>query len=269
VVSFGVVKFLTMLVLPPTSLVVGLAVGGMLLLCRLRRLGWLVLTLAVAEPIVLSLPAVSGKLTGVLEDRARTAAATSAPCCYDAIVVLAGGVRASSPLPHPRLHLSRGADRVLEGARLYHAGAAPTIIVSGAGTRDGLPSEADAMRQFLVELGVPALSIVVDEGARNTLETIENVGDLLKRSRVAVVTSGYHMSRTLRLAERANLEAFAFPTDFSLPPADSHRLARWLPSMESLNEGRMALREFLALAFDYRQPRRAMEAVPTDPRGPA
>ena len=51
--------------------------------------------------------------------------------------------------------LSRSADRLLQARRLYRAGKARRIIVSGGGSEGRVP-EAELMAAILVELGVPA-----------------------------------------------------------------------------------------------------------------
>ena len=60
------------------------------------------------------------------------------------------------------------------------------------------------------------------------------------------------MPRALGLARKAGLDAEAFPTDWQVLP---HRRPFWeqlLPSVGALAGSGMAIKEYLALAFDYR-----------------
>ena len=158
--------------MPPASLAVGSIVGVALLWLGWRRLGRLVIVLAVTETVVLSLPPMADAMIGILEDKARVAAANAPSCCYDAIVVLGGGVSPAMPADRPYPDLTESSDRVWEAARLYHRAIAPRIIVSGGGlavlAAHPDTTEAEAMRGFLVALGVPDEAIDSEGASLNT-----------------------------------------------------------------------------------------------------
>ncbi len=255
--TFVLLKFLAQLTLPPASLAVGLVVAGALALAGLRRLAGLVAVLAVAELLLLSLPPVSDALMAPLQDEARAAAKAAPACCYDAIVVLGGGIAPAVPPYVPEPDLTESADRIWQAARLYHRGMAPRIVVSGGAmlARNGGPkmmSEAEAMRIFLTDLGVPAQAVVTEDVALNTIENIRHVRTLMKDGHVALVTSASHMPRALRLARLAGLDASAFPTDWYRPAEARASWENWLPSLGALSVSSNALWEILANAFDRR-----------------
>ena len=247
---FVVLKFLVQLALPPASLAVGLVVAIALALLGLRRLARLVAVLAVAELLVLAMPPVADALVAPLQDEACAAAKAAPACCYDAIVVLGGGIGPAMPPGVPEPYLTDSADRIWHAARLYHRGLAPRIIASGGGAAE--MSEAEAMRQFLTDLGVPAQAIVLEANSLNTIENIRHVRTLVKDGRVALVTSATHMPRALRLARTAGLNVAAFPTDWSSSAEDRASWENWLPSLGALSDSTIALKEILANAFDRR-----------------
>ncbi|MBI3196061.1 MAG: YdcF family protein [Rhodospirillales bacterium] len=248
--TFVPLKFLAQLALPPASLAIGLVVAGVLVLAGLRRLARLVMVLAIAELLLLSLPPVADALLASLQDQARVEAKAAPACCYDAIVVLGGGIGPAQPPHVPEPHLTDSADRIWHAARLYHRGLAPRIIVSGGG--DGEMTEAEAMRLFLTDLGVPSQAIVIEGASLNTIENIRQVRTLVKDGRVALVTSASHMPRAMRLARIAGLNVAAFPTDWG-PPADGRAVwEEWIPSLSALSVSTIALVEILANAFDRR-----------------
>lgn len=253
--SFVALKFLAQLATPPGVLVCGLIAGGLLTLVRLPRLGWWVAMLGIAQAVLFSLNPVADALLLPLEDEARAAAAAAPPCCYDAIVVLGAGVITAAPPERPEPALTDTSDRLWQGARLYHRGVAPRVIVSGGSymAQRGGPAqtEAQAMREVLVALGVPADRIVMEGNSLNTIDNIREVRALVGAGRVALVTSGFHMPRALRLARQAGLNAEPFPTDWRI--IRSARAA-WeiLPSVDATVNAMIALREYMALAFDRR-----------------
>jgi uncharacterized SAM-binding protein YcdF (DUF218 family) len=104
------------------------------------------------------------------------------------------------------------ASRVLEAVRVYHLVNPDVIISSGGKVHPDNPSiaTAEAMRDALLQLGVPASRIVVQTKSRNTYE--EAVDDTrlcasMNLDRVIVVTSDFHMRRTLGAFRAVGLNA--------------------------------------------------------------
>jgi uncharacterized SAM-binding protein YcdF (DUF218 family) len=254
--TFTLLKYLTQFVMPPASMAVGLLLGGVLAVVGLRRFGMLVAVLAVAQTLVMSFPPVADALLEPLQDKARAAAAHAPACCYDAIVVLGGGMTPAAPPFLMEPDLSDGADRIWYAAQLYHRGVARRIIVSGGSfvEQRGGPatSEAEAMRRFLIDLGVPLEAIVSEGNSLNTLGNIRNVRQMVGDARVALITSAFHMPRALKIARQGNLNVGAFPTDWRLPPEARPSWENWVPSIAAMAWSSISLREHVALLLDRR-----------------
>ncbi len=249
-------KFAASLILPPASLGAALVAWVVFRLVRWKRAAATILGLAVVQTVVLSLPPVTDALLRSLEDRARALTVGSPPCCYDAIVVLGGSIVPAAPPERMEPDLTEVADRVWLGARLYHAGAAPRIIVSGGSflEQQGQPatSEAEAMRVVLRAFGVPDSAIVSEGKSLNTIENIRNVREMVGRERVAIVTSAFHVPRTAALARRAGLNFSMFASDWQTAVKLQSPWDGWLPTVAALAWSSTALREFIALTFDRR-----------------
>lgn len=126
-----------------------------------------------------------------------------APGPYDAIIVLGAQVL---PDGTPQVQLEW---RLLEALTLYQGSPAP-IVVCGAQGADEPRPEAEVMRDWLIERGVPAESILTDANSFNTRENIQNAVSLLSPydvSAVRVVTSDYHLPRALALCRDEGLAA--------------------------------------------------------------
>jgi uncharacterized SAM-binding protein YcdF (DUF218 family) len=254
--TFILLKTLYTLAMPPASLAVALVLGMALALFGWRRFARWIVALAIVELLVMSFPPLADAMIKYLEDQARAAELAAPRCCFEAIVVLGGGIAPASPPEREFPRLVNGADRVWLAARLYHAKVAPRIIVSGGGymADPGNPSttEAAAMRQFLIGLGVPAEAIV-DEGASvNTIENIRNVRAMVGNGRVALITSAYHMPRALQLAALAKVDVAAFPTDFRSERETRPIWENWIFSVDALELSGIALHEIIAMKLDIR-----------------
>ena len=91
----------------------------------------------------------------------------------DAIIVLGGGMEAHQKCGAPEMY--GAADRVWQGARLYKAGKAPVVVMSGPGV---IESTAPLLRDF----GVPEEALRTFPTARNTEEEAKGIREMLERS---------------------------------------------------------------------------------------
>ena len=192
-------------------LVVGLALilmGGICAGLKRRRLGVGLAATSVLWLWLWSTPMMYRWIGGALENEWPIVKAEDAPKA-DAIVLLGGGMGSNTNV-YPYAEMWNGADRVWHAARLYKAGKAPVIIPTGSGERESaLP--------LLRDLGVPESAILVEDKARNTEENAKFVEAMLKMSyaeaqrrgegegkkdRVLLVTSAWHMRRSVLMYKR-------------------------------------------------------------------
>jgi len=234
----------------PLGLALTLSLVGLLLLPGRRRLaGSGLLLLALTGLGLSSLPVVADTLLRSLEERYPELSVAELPTA-EAIIVLGGGVDPVA-IDRPYPDLQSGADRVWHAARIFHAGKAPLVILSGGiiprlGTE---VSEAEAMRMFLADLGVPAEAIRLEERSRNTHENAVFTAELLQKSGLArglLVTSALHMPRAMAAFQEAGVEVVPAATDFRLREEPPH-LLRWLPEVRSLAISTAVLHEYLGL----------------------
>ena len=94
--------------------------------------------------------------------------------------------------------LGGGAERPVRAAELFHAHAAPRILLTGEG-------DDEINRQILLANGVPAAAIEVENKSTTTHENAEFNLKLLRAEKIhsaILVTSWYHSRRSLKTFER-------------------------------------------------------------------
>lgn len=258
-----VIKWLTWMASPIGIFIWGFVLALMIFLLRWRKTSMALAIIAAAQLIAFSTATISDALLGSLEDRARVLEAKSDRATkllnaerYGAIVILGGAMGPAFPPKRPFPDLTDAADRIWHAARLYRHGISNRIIVSGGRgpgmeDRSDIASEAASIRQMLIDLGVPAKAIVLEESSRTTNENAEFTKKLVANQRVALVTSAFHMPRALGIFQKAGVTVDAFPTDFRVSPETDPGWSRWLPRSEYLQRSEMALKEYLALAIHY------------------
>ena len=140
----------------------------------------------------------------------------------DAIVALGGGICKRDAMVYPDMF--EGADRIWHAARLWKAGKAPIVVVSGS-------NDLESAVPLLVDFGVPREAIVVDDKSRNTYENSRFTESLLlqrsdtpaansptrggTRLRILLVTSAWHMPRACGNFSKTSLEVVPAACDFS------------------------------------------------------
>ena len=122
----------------------------------------------------------------------------------DAIIVLGRGINEDGSLPEdPR-------SRVRKAAALYTAGVAPLLIVSGAWTYHAairpVRSEAQAMKAYAIELGVPESTIIEESKSMDTIGNVyftkKDIIEPKNLRNITVIASEDHMPRVQYLFEK-------------------------------------------------------------------
>lgn len=172
----------------------------------------------------------------------------SFPTC-DVIADMGGGIGAdTNRFEHVSLYSS--ADRAYFSALLWKAGKAPIIVPSGKDI-------VNADRAFLIHLGVPDSAIVVENEARNTEENARFVGRLVqehivgRKVRVLVVTSAWHMKRTLLMFAKYAPEVEVIPAacDFECMPASGFHWMELMPNAEVFGRNAVYFHEWLGVLW--------------------
>ena len=100
--------------------------------------------------------------------------------------------------------------RVKAAAEAYRGGYAPIIVACGGVTEGHSVSEADVMAGLLAQQGIPGSAILKEDKSQTTSENMKFAARVLsgaKGKRVLVVTSDYHVRRSVMTAMRAGFKA--------------------------------------------------------------
>ena len=180
----------------------------------------------------------------------------------DVIVVLGGSTR-EGVAPRPTNEVDEAGDRLIYAMRLWKAGAAPKILVSGGRVEVLGPagkSEAAVMAELLEAIGVPRDAILLEEEARNTWENATYAQAILKAQgleRVLLVTSALHMPRASAIFRKLDVDVIPAPTDYLVTEADyafylrpqlSVQVFNLVPSADDMWLTTLALREWIGIA---------------------
>lgn len=241
---FAFKKFIAAFLLPPGIFVAVLIVSGLLFLKKSRRAGVLCIIVGVAIWL-LSIGPVSDALLKGLESGLTIPANPRG----DVIVILGGGVYdGAKDLTGIGAPAEDTLDRIVTAVRLQKRLHVP-IIVSGGAAFSWRKSEADVDRRFLTDLGVPADKIILDNRSRDTFEEAKYIKKICERhhfKRPILVTSAYHMKRSLMMFRLFNVKVIPVPAGFKT----WDRKYGWIDYLPGDPEGSItACHEYLGLLY--------------------
>ena len=236
--------------LSPVPLLLILAlVGAILSSGRFARRGRALAIGATLALLVVALTPVGRMAIAPLEDRFSPPSA-DAPAPYG-IIILGGAMKGLESRARGQAVYDDG-ERVTQaailakrypGARIVFTGGSGSVLVAES-------PEAQEVEKHLVELGVDPARVTLETKSRNTGENARFTAAMVHPEpgqRWLLVTSGFHMPRSMGLFEKAGFDVSAYPVAFrTLGPRQP--IVWWLDAPENLEIFALAAKEWVGLA---------------------
>lgn len=159
-------------------------------------------------------------LVGSLERRFPPYEAEKASTPPAGVIVLGGTIGEMEVAPDVwQIAMNDGSERLTYGIELARRFPSATLAFTGgsASLIAKETSEADAARALWASIGYPVEKVVFEDKSRNTVENAVNTAALVKPKpgeRWLLVTSGYHMPRSVGIFRKAGFDVVAAPVDF-------------------------------------------------------
>ena len=168
----------------------------------------------------------------------------------DVIILLGRGVCDKAPdLSGLGAPSSSYLTRIVTAVRLQKRLDIP-IIVSGAEALEDRIAEDHIAKRFLIDLGVPADKIIIEDKSKDTFENAKFTKEICDRSGFTdpvLVTSAYHLKRAIMTFEKVGLNVKPFPAGFKSWPGKQYRWSSYLPG--DFLTASLAIKEYLGLVF--------------------
>ncbi|QLF68988.1 YdcF family protein [Peteryoungia desertarenae] len=241
------------MVAQPLSLVFFLGLLALLLLaCQWRRMGISALSLSLFILFATLYTSAGTVLLQGLESRFPRPG--SDPASVACLIVLGGAFETEVTTARGGVDLNQAADRFVEALRLAYVYPQAKILVSGG---DGSLSgrfEGDAVisQRFFSAFGIPDERLIGEATSRNTHENALNSRELLQREGLQnclLVTSAFHMPRSVGLFRKAEINTIPWPTDYRTAGNVTLRLDFTQPTLNA-QQTATAVREWIGL-FAY------------------
>ena len=146
-------------------------------------------------------------------------------------------------------------DRLIQAVTLYKRGKIDTLILSGGSGRliNNEHKEADYLKQYLVQWGIPEKNILVESASRNTYENARNTVEQHYHPEISclLITSAFHMRRALGCFRNQGLNPDIFPTGPNKNRAKRELVYYVLPNVQAFENWNILLKEWVGYtAYD-------------------
>ena len=137
---------------------------------------------------------------------------------YEAGIVLGGMIKFYNS-EMDRANFGAGADRLMQAVDLYNSNKIDKIIITGGSGKLGEQKikEAFLIEKLLKEINISDRNILTESDSRNTYENAQYTAELIKeknlRGPYLLITSAFHMRRSLAVFKKAGIDAEPYPAD--------------------------------------------------------
>jgi uncharacterized SAM-binding protein YcdF (DUF218 family) len=246
---FALSKTLGYLLLP-SNFLIGLGLfGALLLLTRFARAGRRLMATSLVLLAICAYSPLANFLLYPLEQRfPKWDVSRGNP---DGIIVLGGPLDADLSAAHGVPVISGAGDRLIgaatlalryPNARIIYTGGSPNLLSNDA-------READYATALFQGLGIPQSQLTMERDSRNTKENAEFTKAIAKPKRGErwlLVTSAYHMPRSVGLFRKAGFAVEAYPVDWKVGTSED-LFKYYLVGSNGLQLVDIAVREWLGL----------------------
>lgn len=246
---FIISKLVENFLLPSNAITILAVAGGLLLLVRWRRTGAVFLAVAIASLVLVGWLPLGRIALASLENRFPKPAITGD---VTGIVVLGGAINIHISADRDTVATNDAGERFTAAAALARRYPDARIILSGGAGHllpGNLQTESALGKQLLVQIGIPADRIALEEQSQNTCQNAfdsKSVAAPQARQQWILVTSANHMPRAVACFRAAHFPVIPYPVDYR-----TERAGSWMPSKsiaDGLQDADLAAHEWIGLA---------------------
>ncbi len=251
---FYLSKIFWMIAAPSNLIGILLVIGAFLLLRgKLRAAKWLLVPAALFYFLFGIMP-LGLALLRPLEDRFPQPDLAKTP--PTGIIVLGGGVDETLSRARGTVELSEAGGRMTEAAALARRFPNARLVFTGgtAALRGSDVTKSDIARRLFLALGLEESRLTFEDKSRNTYENAEFTKQLVNPKpgeTWVLVTSAYHMPRSVGIFRKSNFPVTPYPVDFTSAGNMNDFLRPSAEARLGLKHTDRAVREWIGLIAYY------------------
>ena len=167
-------------------------------------------------------------------------------------IVLSGVIK-KEKLPHDRVYFSEGADRLTHAIQLYKAGKVQKIVITGGkGSFSASEiTEAPQLKEVMLMCEVPGEDIIIENQSRNTRQNALYTAEILQKQfpdhDYLLITSAFHMRRSVACFKKVGIDPKPFSTDFRTGDYPPGFTAYFIPSPNAIVKWHILIKEIMGM----------------------
>lgn len=220
--------------LTPSVFILLITLLGFLLLLKKKKRGTGLLILGLIIYYLFSITPLSDAMIAPLENQF-SALEEPLPEEITQAVILLGGAESD------RL-------RATEAIRIANLKPETKIIISGQYFLNPEDTQALKLKNHLISQGLDPDKIILENKSRTTGESAQNLKEILKDQCFYLITSAYHLPRSVFLFHQQGLSPFPVPADFKVQK-EKYDLLDFFPCAQNLRNVDLAIHEYLGLIY--------------------
>jgi len=232
----------------PSFFTPALIVSGLIFLKIKKKAGWVLLVLGVILYYFFSITPVANLVIAPLEGRYKTqdwSVAVQEEIKH--IVLLTGGVKSGELSLSSKLSESSLFRTVKAIEAYFELGNEPDFIISGSDPISPSSRPAQEMAKFAQSFGVPQKKIILEEKSKNTYQSAKEVKKIVGEDSFLLVTSAYHLPRSVYIFKKMELNPIPLPADFRVEK--EYDVFDFFPQPKNLKKCDLAFHEYFGLIY--------------------
>lgn len=244
---FVLQKIFNYIIFPP-SVYILILTAALILLRRHRNKAVLLIITDIVLMYALSIEPVKNLVLAPLENYTPPLTAESAKGAA-LIVILGGGTIQNSPEEGEDGSLTGDSyKRAFYGLRIAEKYRLPVLYSGGKLYEGEDKSEAEIAVRLLSKYSHSRISLYKETESRTTFENAEYVREKFNTRKVILVTSAYHMKRSLFIFRKAGIDCVPAPTDYKID-SWSFNITSWIPKSYEMDCIYKGLKEYIGILF--------------------
>ena len=181
-------------------------------------------------------------------------ALSTIPNDIDGILILGGPSSSGLTRQHDQVSFNEAGERLTETIKIIKNFNPNKIIFSGGSDDQTFKnSHAYVAKKFFSEIGIDVNKFYFEYQSRNTYENIlfsKKIANPAKDEKWLIITSSFHMKRTMNIAEKLEWNLIPYPVDFRTGKYFSFKPS-FVNFLENFNTFNLASHEFFGLISYY------------------
>lgn len=233
-------KFIDRLVMPSVFILVFILAGIVLLKLKKRKVGWIMLAGSILIYYLFSITPVADLIIVSLEKDFMPLNEKEL-IEYDTIIFLLGDREGNVLRASEVFRFNAAWNKYRDKDKSFR------IIISGSDFLRPGKDEAENMKGYLIARGIPEEYVALEYLSTTTGEAAEEIKKWKLDRPFLLITSAYHMSRSIKIFRKIGLDPVAAPTDFK--KERRYDILDFFPSGVNLRKTEHAFHEYFGLIY--------------------